>query len=63
MASVKILLDMFIALIALIATTSLSLFGVSLSSSRDTDREIHRVSDCAPVPLKAPEAIVANPHC
>ena len=40
------LIELIASFIVLLAAAALSQFGVDLQSSRQSDREVHRVSDC-----------------
>ncbi|WP_417232728.1 hypothetical protein [Brevundimonas sp.] len=52
------LIQMIASFIALLAAAALSQFGVDMHSPRQTDREVHRITDCdnAPASVIAPTA-------
>lgn len=47
------LIELLAGFIALLATAALAQFGVNLDSAARPDREVHRVSDCAPPSTEA----------
>lgn len=46
------LIELIAGFIALLAAVALSQFGVDQQSSRQNDREVHRISDCDDKPSR-----------
>ncbi|NBB52570.1 hypothetical protein GVN24_30270 [Rhizobium sp. CRIBSB] len=51
------LIEFIAGFIALLAAAVLSQFGVDMNTSRQDEREVHRVSDCAP---SSPSTLVSS---
>ncbi|KQS54308.1 hypothetical protein ASG17_11725 [Brevundimonas sp. Leaf363] len=56
------LIDMLVALIALLAAAVLSPLGLNLHSA-DQDREVHRVHECGDASSSAGFAVKSNTDC
>ena len=63
MSAVQALIDLIAGFIALLAAIALAQFGMDMAASKNSDREVRRISDCDPAKSDPSVVTVASRRC